>query len=203
VVRLDATRYRHAGSHQPLFMPPPLHIVGYAIVSADGMIADSSGRIPPALIHEADQQYFFQGMDAADVLVHGRNSYEDRPRASDRKRIIVTRQISAVTPDAENPNTVLWNPTGAAIERACETLGVTGGVVAAVGGSEVYGLFLPRYDIFHLSKAARAQMAGGRPVFPGIPPATPEDLLQRHGLRPSPPSDLDTDAGVSVTVWAR
>jgi len=182
-------------------MPSLLRIVGYAIVSADGMIADGSGRIPPALIHEADQQYFFRGMEAADVLVHGRNSYEDRAGASDRKRIIVTRQISAVAPHANNPNTVLWNPAGATIEEACETLGVARGVAAAVGGSEVYGLFLPRYDTFHLSKAARARIPGGRPVFPGIPPAMPEDLLERHGLRPGPPSSLDADAGITVTVW--
>jgi dihydrofolate reductase len=183
--------------------PPPLCIVGYAIVSVDGMIADASGQIPPSLIHKADQRYFLRGLEEAGVLVHGRNSYEDLPDASLRRRLVVTRQVSALAPHGDNPNAMLWNPAGATIEDACKALGVAQGIVAAIGGSEVYGLFLPRYDIFHLSKAARAQIPGGRPVFPGIPPATPEDLLQHHGLRPGPSLNLDVDAEISVNTWTR
>jgi dihydrofolate reductase len=184
-------------------MPPPLRIVGYAIVSADGMIADGSGQIPPALVHDADQRYFLQGVDEAAILVHGRNSHEDLPHASRRQRLIVTRQISALAPHPDNPKAMLWNPEGAAIEDACGALGVSQGIVAAIGGSEVYGLFLPRYDTFHLSKASQAQIPGGRPVFPGIPPATPENLLAHHGLRPAPSRDLDVNAEISVVIWTR
>jgi len=184
-------------------MQPLLRIVGYAIVSADGMIADSSGRIPPALLHEADQRFFLRGLDEADALVHGRNSYEDLPDVAHRRRLVVTRQIPAVAPHPDNPNATLWNPGGATLEDACRAIGIVQGIVAAIGGSEVYGLFLPRYDAFHLSKAARAFIPGGRPVFPGIPPATPEELLKRHGLRSGPVSDLDIDAELSVSSYSR
>ncbi len=58
------------------------------------------------------------------------------------------------------------------------------GVVAIIGGPEVFGMFLPRYDAFHLSRAAEARLPGGRPVFPQVPERTPEELLRSHGLRP-------------------
>ena len=50
--------------------------IGYAIVSDDGMLADASGAIPPALIVKADQEFFMRGLDAAAALVLGRNSAE-------------------------------------------------------------------------------------------------------------------------------
>jgi dihydrofolate reductase len=184
-------------------MSSPLRIVGYAIVSADGMIADGSGRIPPTLIHEADQRYFLQGVDEVDVLVHGRNSHEELPHASRRRRLVVTRQVAALAPHPDNPKAMLWNPGGATIEDACNALGISQGIAAAIGGSEVYGLFLPLYEAFHLSRAATAQIPGGRPVFPGIPPATPEEMLARYGLRPAQSTSLDADADLSVVTWTR
>ena len=39
-------------------MPRPFRIVGYAIVSADGMIANAEGVMPPALKFEADKGFF-------------------------------------------------------------------------------------------------------------------------------------------------
>jgi len=184
-------------------MPPLLRVVGYAIVSADGMIADAAGRMPPELIHEADQRFFFQALDEADVVVHGRNSREQDPRSPRRQRLVVTRQVASLAPHPNNPKALLWNPDGAMFEEACEALGVGHGVAAVIGGPNVYGLFLPRYDAFHLTRAAHAKIPGGRPVFPGIPPLTPEDLLQRHGLRPCPERVLDADAGISVFTWRR
>ena len=36
-------------------MPGPTRIEAYAIVSADGMLADAERKIPPGLVVEADQ----------------------------------------------------------------------------------------------------------------------------------------------------
>jgi dihydrofolate reductase len=184
-------------------MPPLLLVIGYAIVSADGMIADAAGTMPPQIINEADQRFFAQGLDEADVVVHGRNSQEPYPSAARRQRLVVTRRVPALAPHPTNPKAQLWNPEGATLEEACQALGVSDGTVAIIGGTEVFGLFLPRYDVFHLTRAERATIPGGRPVFPGIPPQTPEGLLQRHGLRPSPPRILDAEAGVSLVTWRR
>jgi hypothetical protein len=68
----------------------------------------------------------------------------------------------------------------------------------------VFGLFLPRYDRFYLSRAANAKIPGGRPVFAGVGPnATPEDILAAHGLKPGPQRDLDAAAGVTMVTWQR
>jgi dihydrofolate reductase len=184
-------------------MPPLLRVIGYAIVSADGMIADAAGRMPSSIINEADQRFFSQGLDEADVVVHGRNSQEQQRNAPRRQRLVLTRQVAALGPHPENPKALLWNPDGATLENACEALGVGQGVAAIIGGTTVFGLFLPRYDAFHLTRAEHARIAGGRPVFPGIPPHTAEELLQGAGLKPSPIQVLDDKAGVTLCTWRR
>ena len=88
--------------------------------------------------------------------------------------------------------------------RRSNEYGVTDGTVAIIGGPEVFSLFLPLYDAFHLSRAANAKIPGGLPVFTEVGPnATPEDVLTRHGLKPGPRRDLDAAAGVSVVTWER
>ena len=179
-------------------------IEGYVIVSADGMIADSKGEMPPSIRNDADQRFFQDALDHAAVVVHGRHSHEGGPRAARRKRLIVTRQIAAIAPDPAHPNALLWNPVGASLDAALAELGIGDGVIAIIGGTEVFSLFLPHYDAFHLSRAARAKIPGGLPVFNEIGPnATPEDVLARHGLKPGPRRDLDPAAGVSVVTWQR
>ena len=182
----------------------PYRIVGYAIVSTEGMIADSGGTIPAALRNDADQTFLQTELDLADVLVHGRHSSEGGPRAKQRRRVILTRQISSVAADPSQPNSVLWNPGGASFEEAVLKLGVRKGTVAVIGGAEVFGLFLPHYDAFYLTRAAHAQIPGGRPVFPQVNPlSSPEDLLSEHGLKPTGEREIDPTAGISMTTWIR
>lgn len=179
-------------------------IEGYVIVSADGMIADANGVMPGSIRNAADQHFFQAGLDEAAVIVHGRHSHEGGPRADRRKRLVVTRQIAATAPDRAHPNSLLWNPTGVTLDEAVEQLGGGDGVVAIIGGTEVFSMFLPLYDSFHLSRAADAKFPGGRPVFDEVGPnATPEDVLMRHGLKPGPRRDLDAAAGVSMVTWER
>jgi dihydrofolate reductase len=182
-----------------------LHRVeGYVIVSTDGMLADAKGEMPDSLRYDADQRFFQAGLDRAAVIVHGRHSYEGGPRAERRKRLIVTRQISTTAPEPSNVNAHLWNPAGTTLEQALENLGVTDGTIAIIGGPDVFSLFLPLYDSFHLSRAAHARIPGGHPVFTEVGPnATPEDVLTRHGLKPGPRRDLDAAAGVTLVTWQR
>ena len=179
-------------------------IEGYVIVSADGMIADAQGVIPAAIHNDADQAFFQPALDAAAVVVHGRHSHEGGPRAAQRKRLVVTRQIATTAPDPAHPNALLWNPTGTTLDAAMAELGVGDEAIAIIGGPEVFSMFLPRYDTFYLSRAAHAKIPGGRPVFNEVGPnATPEDVLMRHGLKPGPRRDLDAAAGVSMVTWGR
>ena len=179
-------------------------IEGYAIVSTDGMLADGKGAMPDSIRNDADQRFFQDGLDHAAAVVHGRHSHEGGPRAARRKRLVVTRQIAAVAPDPLHPNALLWNPLGATLEQALEQLNAADGTVAIIGGPEVFSLFLPLYDGFHLSRAANAKIPGGLPVFTEVGPnATPEDVLSRHGLKPGPRRDLDAAAGVTLVTWQR
>jgi len=179
-------------------------VEGYVIVSSDGMIADSRGAMPPSIQNAADQKHFQDGLDRAAVVVHGRHSHEGGPRAARRKRLILTREVAATAPDPAHPHSLLWNPAGVTIERAIAELGASDGAIAPIGGTEVFSMFLPVYDAFHLTHAAHAKSPGGRPVFAGVgPDLTPEDLLARHGLKPGPRRDLDAAAGITLVTWER
>ena len=100
-----------------------LRIEGYVIVSADGMLADARNVMPDELKFEGDKAFFTAALDRADLILHGRNSYEDQPNSPRRKRLILTRKVRSLAPDPSNPNATLWNPAGASFEAACEQIG--------------------------------------------------------------------------------
>jgi dihydrofolate reductase len=179
-------------------------VEGLAIVSADGMIADANGVQPPSLIVEADQRFFRERLDAADALIHGRQSAEGGADAARRRRIVLTRRIAGTAPSPDNPKTVLWNPSGAPFQAAWALLGMRPGRLAVIGGTDVFGLFLKlRYDVFHLSRTQDVRLPGGRPVFPGVPATPPEQMLADSGLKPDATRVLDDSTGVTLVTWHR
>jgi hypothetical protein len=182
---------------------PALRIEGYVIVSADGMLADASGVMPDSLKFEGDNRFFTDALDRADLIVHGRHSYEDQPNSPLRQRIIVTRTVAGIGPDPSNPKATLWNPAGTSFESACDHAGVRAGIVAIIGGPVVFDMFLDRYDTFWLSQAPRVRLAGGEAAFSGVPGQTPQEILARHGLKAGQSQILDAANGVSVTPWQR
>jgi hypothetical protein len=182
---------------------PALRIEGYVIVSADGMLANASNVMPDDLKFEGDKAFFTAALDRADLIVHGRNSYEDQPNSPRRKRLILTRRIAAIGPDMSNPNATLWNPAGASFEAACEQTGIRAGTVAVIGGPIVFGMFMDRYDVFWLSQAPHVRLPDGEPCFPGVPARSPQEVLASHGLRAGPPQMLEPAADVTVTPWRR
>ena len=182
---------------------PALRIDGYVIVSADGMLANADRVMPDELKFEGDKRFFTAALDHADLIVHGRNSYEDQPNSPRRKRIILTRTIRSIAPDPSNPRATLWNPAGASFETACDRAGVHSGTIAIIGGPEVFQMFMDRYDTFWLSQAPHVRLPGGEPCFPGVPGHSPQEILAAHGLRAGESQMLDSADGVSVTPWRR
>jgi hypothetical protein len=182
---------------------PGLRIDGYVIVSADGMLANADHVMPDALKFEGDKKFFTAALDRADLIVHGRHSYEDQPNSPLRKRMVVTRTTDAVAADPSNPKAVLWNPAGASFDAACDFAGVHSGTVAIIGGPAVFGMFMDRYDTFWLSQAPRVRLPGGEPCFPGVPQHSPQAILAAHGLKAGDPHILDAAHDVSVTPWRR
>jgi hypothetical protein len=181
----------------------PPRIDGYAIVSEDGMLANAAGIMPDSLKFGADRQFFECGLDGVDVAVHGRHSHEQQPRSYLRHRLIVTRQVPAIAADPSNEQALFWNPTGASFEEALAALGIPDGNVGIVGGPDVFEMFLDRYDFFHLSRAPGVRLPGGRPVFPGVPVRTPEEVLASHGLDRGERQLLDPAKGLAVVSWRR
>ena len=184
-------------------MMPRLRIDGYVIVSSDGMLANAARMMPDELKFEGDKQFFNAALDRADLIVHGRNSYEDQPNSPQRKRIIVTRMIGATAPDPSNPKAVLWNPAGASFEAACDAAGVRSGTVAIIGGPDVFEMFMDLYDTFWLSQAPRVRLPGGEPCFLGVPARSPEQVLAAWGLKAGEARILDRADDVRVTPWQR
>lgn len=180
-----------------------MRIEGYVIVSANGMLADATRVMPSSLKFEADQKFFESALDRADLIVHGKNSYEDQDRSPQRTRIVLTRAINAVAPDPENPKATLWNPERATFEDACRQAGVTSGTAAVIGGPVVFDMFMDRYDTFWLSQAHGVTIPDGLGAFSGIPPRSPEVILESHGLKPVETRLLDAVSKVDVTAWRR
>ena len=183
-------------------MPAP-RIEGYVIVSGDGMLANADRVMPDGLKFEGDKKFFTDALDRADLIVHGRNSFEDQPNSPKRKRLVLTRHVDAIVPDPSNPKSTLWNPAGASFEDACARAGVASGTVAIIGGPYVFGMFMDRYDTFWLSIAPRVRIPDGEPCFPGVPARSPQRVLAAHGLHAGEPQLIDAAHDVSVTPWQR
>src|SRR5579871_5830477 len=143
-------------------------IEGYAVISVEGMIATADGHFPEQIKIPADHKFYQDSVAAASAVANGRHSAEGGVGEPLRKRIILTRRVNLLTPDPHNANAILWNPATVPFEEAWARLGIDGGSLAVVGGTDVFGLFLAiGYDTFYLTKTD-ASVPQGRAVFPGV-----------------------------------
>jgi dihydrofolate reductase len=167
------------------------------------MIADATGVMPDALKFDADQRFYERGLDRVDVVVHGRNSHERQPHSHLRRRLIVTGQVPSLAADPSNERALFWNPAGASFAQALARLGAPNERVGVIGGTDVFALFLDLYDLFQLSRAPGVLLPGGRPVFPHVPPQTPQAILADHGLARGRRRLLDRSSGLTIETWRR
>ena len=167
------------------------------------MLANAAGIMPGSLKFAADRRFFESGLDGVDVVVHGRHSHEQQPHSYLRRRLILTRRVPAVAADPSNEKALFWNPAGASFEQALAALGTPDGSVGVIGGTNVFGMFLDRYDVFHLSRAPDVRLPRGRPVFPEVPTRTPEEVLASHGLDRGQRQVLDPAKGLAIVSWQR
>lgn len=177
-------------------------IEGYAVISKEGMIATADGHFPEGIKIPADHAFYQDSVDRASAVANGRHSAEGGPKEKDRRRIILTRRVDLLKPDPKNPNAILWNPATAQFDEAWAKLGIDGGVLAVVGGTETFGLFLTiGYDVFYLTKTD-ASVPKGRPVFPGVgTTATVEETMTKAGLVLKGTRMLDASVNCRVEEW--
>ncbi|MDJ1157010.1 hypothetical protein QNA08_01980 [Chelatococcus sp. SYSU_G07232] len=179
-----------------------IEVHGYAIVSADDRIADMGGSTPSALMNEADWFNFQSELDRADIIVMSRIAHEHYPNLRRRRRIIV----STASQGLERRNDGWWwNPRRTPWRSVSAIVLPGGGRVAVPGGTGVYDLFLTvGYAAFHLSRARRVTLGGGRHLFSACSRGqTVEAVLAAHGLRAAEESILDSVADVRLAVWRR
>jgi len=177
-------------------------IEGYAVISAEGMIATADGKFPDEIKVPADHKFYQDSVAAASAVVNGRHSAEGGIGEKHRKRIILTRRVDLLTPNPDNPKAILWNPATAPFEEAWARLGIDGGSLAVVGGTDTFGLFLAiGYDVFYLTRTD-ASVPTGRPVFPGVGTTTTvEQALTKAGLVHRGTRMLDASVNCRVEEW--
>jgi hypothetical protein len=177
--------------------PVSVKIVGHAVVSADGMIADRDRRMPAGLRSNADWLRFQAALDASDLVVLGRLGHEAHPNPG-RKRLVVTSRVAWLERDPNDDNAMLWNPDGIGFRRVLTGLGIDDGTVAVTGGQRVFDLFLPGFTQFDLVVMNGVRIPDGVPCFSSGPPA---QVLASAGMTPDPPEKLEPR--VVLTVWRR
>ena len=178
-------------------------IEGYAVISLEGMIATSDGKFPEEIKIPADHKFYQDSVDRASAVANGRHSAEGGPKEKLRRRLVLTRRVERVSVDPDNPLAVLWNPGSAPFDEAWARLGIDGGSLAVVGGTDVFGLFLTiGYDAFYLSRT-EASVPKGRPVFPGVGKdgPTPAEVMAKHGMVLRDTRVLDAATNTVVEEW--
>ncbi len=136
--------------------------------------------------------------------MHGRRSHEAQPNSPRRRRLLLTRSAGPFSLEPVEPNVWLWNPGFTPFDQACAALGIEEGVVAVLGGTAVYDMFLPSYATFHLCRAEGVRLPGGVPVLSEVGEgASPDDVLRAAGLRLLEETAFDTAEELRRQTWVR
>lgn len=170
-----------------------IEIIGHAIVSADGRIADRNRQMPAALRNDTDWTRFQAALDRAVLVVLGRLGHEAHPNPG-RRRLVVTSRVERL--DRVDELVTLWNPAGVDFRDVVAELGIADEVIAVTGGQQVFDLFLRRFTQFDLVTVDGVLIPDGAPCFSG---GWPDEMLALAGLRVVERETLDP--GVRLEVW--
>lgn len=182
-------------------------LIGHAIVSADGFIADTDGRMPQALMIEADWLRFQAELDAATLTLLGRLGHEAHPNVKARRRLVATTSVANLTPGAPGPGRVdLFNPEAIALEAVLDRLfpEPASARVGVVGGTRVFDLVLETcgFARFDLVVARAVTLGAGRPCFSAQTDSLgPQAILKRRGYRLHGTEMLDAARDVILEDW--
>ncbi len=171
-----------------------LEIIGHAIVSADGMIADRDHVMPPKLHSEADWARFQAALDAASLVVLGRLGHEAHPNPG-RLCLVATRQVARIELDPKDSRAILWNPQAVPPAAILAELAIDG-IVAVTGGTGVFDLFRPLFTGFDLVRVPLLTIPDGIPCFSA---GDPRVVLSAIGLHVIQTAALDSTA--TLTLW--
>lgn len=181
-----------------------LRIEGFAIVSRDGMLAGADGLMPKSLKFDCDQEFLDRALDGAALLVHGRMSHEGQPNSCNRPRLLLTRSAGPFSPEPVQLNVWLWNPRATPFQDVCAALGIESGLVAVLGGTAVYDMFLQSYEKFHLCRAGKVRLPGGVPVFSKVGEGrAPDEVLREAGLAVVEEVTRDAKQNLRHQTWVR
>ncbi len=118
-------------------MVPAFHVEGHAILSDEGHICDNHGDMPAALMRPSDFRYFQDHLDAAAIVVTGRNGHESHPNKPGRQRLVFTSRCPGFE---RHGDVTFFNPASARLADALHAIAPAGGVVAVTGGQPVFRL---------------------------------------------------------------
>lgn len=177
-------------------------LIGHAIVSADDRIADAAGAFPDALRNAADWAQFQQALDAAALTLIGRASHAAAPNVRRRRRLVLSRGAMGLE---RRPDAWWLDPATVSLRAALEQLVPEGGTIAVPGGQGVFDLVgAAGFGEFHLARAHRALLPGGRGLFAACERGMPvAGILAAGGLVAGPEEIIDPAAGVGLTRWRR
>lgn len=173
----------------------PLEIIGHAIVSADGRIADHNRQMPAELRNDKDWARFQAALDRARLVVLGRLGHEAHPNPGRRRLVVTSRVADFEEIDAQ---VLLWNPAGLDFEAVVKRLAIAEGDIAVTGGQAVFDLFLRRFTRFDLVTVDGALIPDGVPCFST---GWPDEVLAQAGLHVRERETLDP--GVRLEIWRR
>lgn len=158
--------------------------------------------MPACLMNDADWACFQLEMDLSDLVVLGRASHEATANIRGRRRVVMSRQVQDLE---ERTDGWWWNPDGMDWTRALSALPGPKQRIAVPGGQSAFDLFLKiGFTSFHLSRATKAHLPGGRRVFSSVASGMPPELqLEASGLVVTDRQVIDPVAGVELAVFRR
>ncbi|MGB3500702.1 MAG: dihydrofolate reductase [Mesorhizobium sp.] len=172
-------------------------VIGHAIVSADGMIADARGLMPGHLRNDADWTLFQAALDMSALVVLGAKGHRRHPNPG-RRRLVFTSTVATFEQDGADQLSYLYNPAGLPLADAVARTKVAPGIVAVTGGRAVFDHFLGLYDEFLLAEVNGYVLPSGVQCFSA---GHPRQILAEAGMTPAERRVIDAANDVTLTRW--